>query len=287
MVISLKSIIPERLLLASIAMASVAICPANLKAQDKADFTLLNPTPRALMRGLSTDRPDVTESPRTVDAGHIQLEMSFVEYVLETDGVDSDEFTVLPFNAKVGLLNNLDLQFVLDPYVHRDIDDASNESGAGNAQIRTKFNLWGNDSGDTALGIMPFVQLPTGGEEIDESDDHVEGGIIIPFSMDLNERFSLSIMGEFDFLRDADDDDYNTEFVHTASLGAGITETLGAYLEYVGVVSFESSSDYAASVGTGATLRLSDNVQLDAAIYFGLNEEAEDFRALTGISVRL
>ncbi|MBA3272708.1 MAG: transporter [Chthoniobacterales bacterium] len=239
------------------------------------------------MRELSTDRPDVTESPRTVDAGHIQLEMSFVEYTLETDGVDSDEFTVLPFNAKIGLLNNLDLQLVVDPYVHRDIDNASDESGAGNAQLRGKLNLWGNDAGNTALGLMPFVQLPTGDEEIDESDDHVEGGVIIPFSIDLNERFTLSLMGEFDFLHDAEDDDYNTEFVHTASLGAGLTETFGVYLEYVGVVPFESASDYSASIGTGAALRLSDGVQLDAAIYFGLNEEAENLRALTGISVRL
>jgi hypothetical protein len=31
-------------------------------------------------RGLSTDRPDVTESPYTVPAGRLQLEASFVEY---------------------------------------------------------------------------------------------------------------------------------------------------------------------------------------------------------------
>ena len=36
------------------------------------------------MREFNTDRPDVTESPFTVDAGHWQLELSFVEYTHNT-----------------------------------------------------------------------------------------------------------------------------------------------------------------------------------------------------------
>ncbi|MEE9212565.1 MAG: hypothetical protein V3U29_07920, partial [Phycisphaeraceae bacterium] len=38
-------------------------------AADKNGYHLFNPTPRHLMRDLSADRPDVTESPITVDAG--------------------------------------------------------------------------------------------------------------------------------------------------------------------------------------------------------------------------
>src|SRR5437764_1052507 len=39
-------------------------------AADKSSYTLFNPTPLNLMRDLNPDRPDVTESPFTVDAGH-------------------------------------------------------------------------------------------------------------------------------------------------------------------------------------------------------------------------
>lgn len=270
------------------ATTALMVLPAGLAlGQDKAAFTLFNPTPRALMRDLSTDRPDVTESPRTVDAGHFQLEMSFLEYTRQSDGPDSEEFAVLPFNFKVGLLNNVDVQFIFDPYIHRDLDGVSDESGNGNAQIRTKINLWGNDAGTTALAIMPFIQLPIADDEIDESDDHLEGGLIVPFAVDLNDRATLSLMGELDALHNPDEDEYDFELVHTASLGVDVTETLGVYCEYVGVAPFDDVDDYAASVGAGATLRLSDNVQLDAGVYVGLNDEADDFRALTGISVRL
>src|SRR5207247_8308607 len=41
---------------------------------DKRHYTLFNPTPRELMREMNTDRPDKTESPYTVDAGHFQVE---------------------------------------------------------------------------------------------------------------------------------------------------------------------------------------------------------------------
>src|SRR5688572_22582399 len=60
-------------------------------AADKSAYTLFNPTPRELMREMSTDRPDVTESSKTVDAGHVQVELSFGDYVRdEQDGVKSE-----------------------------------------------------------------------------------------------------------------------------------------------------------------------------------------------------
>jgi hypothetical protein len=70
------------------------------------------------MRDFSTDRPSVTECATTVDAGHIQLEFSFVEYTYNHDrGVRTDGFSALPFNIRVGLLNNLELDVAMSPYL--------------------------------------------------------------------------------------------------------------------------------------------------------------------------
>src|SRR3954463_15677745 len=88
-------------------------------AENKSAFTLFNPTPRDQMREMSTDRPDTTESPYTVDAGHFQLEMSFAEYTYNhDDGVRTHALDVTPMNFKIGLLNNVDLQIVFTPYEH-------------------------------------------------------------------------------------------------------------------------------------------------------------------------
>src|SRR6267143_1757097 len=50
---------------------------------DKSGYTLFNPAPRELRREMSTDRPDKTESPYTVDAGHFQAEADILSYTYD------------------------------------------------------------------------------------------------------------------------------------------------------------------------------------------------------------
>ncbi len=50
-------------------------------APDKSTYTIFNPTPPALMREFNTDRPDKTESPYTVDAGHFQTETDWITWL--------------------------------------------------------------------------------------------------------------------------------------------------------------------------------------------------------------
>src|SRR2546425_12662784 len=54
-----------------------------LSGPDKGKYTLFNPTPRELMREMNTDRPDKTESPFTVDAGHFQIEADILNYTYD------------------------------------------------------------------------------------------------------------------------------------------------------------------------------------------------------------
>ncbi len=70
------------------------------------------------MRELSPDRPDKTESPYTLDAGHFMLEMDFANYTHDqSDGTTTKAWNVAPFNIKAGLFNHVDLQFVFDDYL--------------------------------------------------------------------------------------------------------------------------------------------------------------------------
>src|SRR3989442_4306943 len=88
---------------------------------DKGKYTLFNPTPRELMREMNTDRPDKTESPFTVDAGHFQIEADILSYTYDRYNparTDTRVETVglAPLNLKVGLCNNVDLQIVIETY---------------------------------------------------------------------------------------------------------------------------------------------------------------------------
>jgi hypothetical protein len=276
---------PALLRIALLTMAVACGLAPLAQAEDKSPFNLFNPTPRALMRDLSTDRPDVTESAYTVDAGHVQVEMSLIEFTHDDDGGDFDQFTIAPSNIKVGLTNNIDVQLVLEPYIHQRFDD-DNADGFGATQLRMKFNLFGNDQGDVALAVMPFVQFPTAEDDIG-GGDHLEGGVIFPFTMPLPAEFTLSMMAEIDALRNDADDDYGLALVHTLSVGHAIAGELSGYVEYVGVANYELDEGYVATAGCGLTYLLREDVQLDSAVYFGISEAADDFSALLGLSFRM
>src|SRR5439155_25268941 len=189
LVVKVKALVMRRVsvrLVIAVCGLACAARAAGAPAQtvDKSQFTLFNPTPPDLMRPMNTDRPDVTESPYTVDAGHVQLELSLLEYTYDDDGASQfSQFSLVPANFKVGLLNNADIQFVFEPYLHQQTRTAGVNQfadGFGTALMRLKVNLWGNDGGDTAFGIMPFVALPTTADKDFGLTNHVEGGLILP-----------------------------------------------------------------------------------------------------------
>jgi hypothetical protein len=259
---------------------------------DKSAYHLFNPTPRELMREMSTDRPDTTESAYTLDAGRFQIEMSFVDYTYDHDNDDSvttHAWAVAPMLLKVGLLNNVDIQIGLDPYswvkeTNRPTDTSETLEGFGDTTVRLKVNLWGNDEGVTALALMPFIKLPTAADEL--GNGNVEGGIIVPFAVSLPADFSLGLMAEFDFVRNGADDRYVVDFVHTATISHDLIGDLSGYIEYAGFANLSHDEDYRGYFDAGLTYGLTPDVQLDTGIRVGLTEAAEDFGVFAGISVR-
>jgi hypothetical protein len=254
---------------------------------DKRAYHLFNPTPRDLMREMNTDRPDTTESPYTVDAGHYQVEMSFFDYGRDrANGARTETWTFGAMNLKAGLLSNVDLQVVFDSGTEertRVSGLTDTVSGFSDVILRLKTNLWGNDGGKTAFAIMPFVKIPSGTEL---SNDHWEGGLILPLAISLTDRIGFGVMLEADFVHDDELGGYDVEWVHTATLGFDLTEQIGMYVEYAGVASREETFDYQAAFNTGLTFSVTDNLVFDAGIRAGLNEAAEDFGVFTGMSIR-
>ena len=278
-----------RRLWAGAAILAAVSAPAA-RAADKDRFTLFNPTPRESMREMETDRPDVTESPVTVDAGHFQVEMSFFEFTHDrTDGVTTDTLAVLPSNLKVGLLNNVDLQFVVDPYVNvRTAGGGSSAraDGFGDTQVRLKVNVLGNDGGAVAMGVMPYVQFPTGAGDL--GSDHYEGGLIVLLRFDLPAEFELSPMLDVGYVRELDGGDgYGLAVLHTLSLGRPIVGDLRGYVEYVGVSYAGAGATYTAAISSGVVYKLSPDVNLDGGVIVGLSDSADDYTVFAGMSFRI
>jgi hypothetical protein len=96
--------------LAACAAAAMAAAAGTAAAQDKSQFTLFNPTPDHLLREMTTDRPDLTETPFTVDAGHVQIESTlfgFSRSRRDSLGAITDTYELAVTNVRIGLTHNL------------------------------------------------------------------------------------------------------------------------------------------------------------------------------------
>lgn len=214
----------------SLLLATLAL-PATVVAADadKSGYTFFNPTPKEQMRDLSTDRPDTTESPYSVDAGHFQVEWeAFSLGRNKRSGIETRTMNS-SVNVKAGLTNRSDLQLVFEFYRRVEVTGSGNDtddSGIGDLDIRYKFNLWGNDGGPHAAAVMPFITLPTHSDDLDSERD-VEGGVIFPFATELEGGWGLGVMLEFDFVRNAADDGYTIAYVQSITVARDIVGDLG------------------------------------------------------------
>jgi hypothetical protein len=240
---------------------------------------------QSTVREMSTDRPDITESAYSVAPGMFQVEMSFFDFERDRSGLDrTDSWIYGQVNFKYGIAADTDLQLVCDTHsVSRSTGSAGREvlSGFGDVTLRLKQNLWGNDEGNTAFSIMPFVSIPTGTEA---SADAWAGGVVLPFAATLTERLSLGLMAQADIVPDADMGGHDLEFLTSAALGISLTERWGAYTEII----ISAGEDAAAQVRTagGLTYAVTDDLVLDAGIRIGLNHAAPDLGVFTGMSFR-
>jgi hypothetical protein len=279
---------PAGFAIAALAGLAVAGPPPLADAIGKTGYTLWNPVPREQMREMSTDRPDQTESPYTVDAGHVQLEMDLASFTRDHAGDGTvEEWNIAPINFKVGIWHNLDMQFVLGGWVRSEIrrpgESKEVTDGIGDLTVRAKANLWGNDGGPTALAVMPFVKVPLKSDAI--GNDEVEGGLIVPFGWNVAERIYLGLMTEIDLLADEDSSGHHLEWLNSITVGIEITDRVGVYVELVGVLP-EGGDDRIAQFDAGLTYAVSDDIQLDAGCNFGLTDAAPDYLPFVGLSIR-
>jgi hypothetical protein len=262
------------------------------KLADKSTYNLFRPTPSSLLREMTTDRPDKTESPFTVDAGHFQLEMDLVSYTYDrytepAGGPRTESWAIAPFNIKAGLFNNVDLQLVVGTYTSvrtREPLNVSHQHGFGDLMPRLKVNFWGDDGGSTALGAMPWVKFPLNQDNL--GNNSVEGGLIIPFSLELPAGFGLGAMTEVDYIRNDARSGHHPEFVNSITLNHGLGSRLEGYIEFFSSASTERDSSWIGTVDVGFTYALTPTIQLDAGINIGVTRSADDLNPFVGISFR-
>jgi hypothetical protein len=214
--------------------------PLTVAAQpdsNRTTYTIFHRVPKALMReDMETDRPDVTESPYTVDAGHIQYESDLVRWTHSEDEENrSNQYLFNPFMLKVGITQRIDFQAGLELYrleYHKEHSDPEQHYGhPGSITLRLKTNITGNDSGKFTIAVMPYIKMPA---NVFFDHHRFEGGIIIPAEWKLSDKLGLGFQEEADMV--AEEEDYEIQVLQSVVLSYDIGDKLKiigeTYCEY-------------------------------------------------------
>jgi hypothetical protein len=295
----IRSILLLSIVLAPVARADESeTAPPASPTPDKSGYTLFNPTPDSQLRDMDTDRPNVTNTPHTIDAGHLQIEIGAVDYAFyggyfPGDTVRSNDLGFGQFNFRLGVLDDLELNAVVDAYeTDRDKDisrhTALRASGFGDTTVGGKLNLWGNEGGDdtgcTALAIQPQFKLPTAPADI--GNGRFEFEVAAPFLANLPAGLHLGLQPGVSHERNSSNTGYVTGFPGSISVDRVFFANLDVYLEYACHPTTESHVTVPQTADVGGTYALTKNIVLDAGVNFGLNRASDNIEVLTGISIR-
>ena len=252
------------------------------------------------MRELNTDRPDKTESPITVDAGHFQVETDIVIMSIDraseydaTTGETTITKTRSPsynlMNAKVGVTNWMDFQVVVESYTNTKTtvgnEPSTTQKGFGDTTLRLKMNVLGNDGGPVAIGLMPTIKLPTNTDN--RGNKKAELGIMMPVGIELPNDFGMGLMLQYNRNKNELNDSAHNEFVTTMTVGHDIIGSLAGYLEFYSQASDDVGARWTATIDMGLTYGIGEDIQLDAGLNLGVTDPADDYNPFLGLTFRI
>ena len=276
-----------------LAAVSAAILLTHSSARgseaDKSMYNLFQPVPDAQLRDFDTDRPNKTNSPHTLDAGHFQLEMDMLAVALDKQAsTHIENWTWANANFRIGLLNGLDLQLLvpLDEQI-RQHDVATGEvtktKGMGDLTVALKANCWGNDGGDTSGGVVVYVKTPTASHTI--GNGKTEGNLLFLYQTALPAQVVFGVNAGVGVVVD-DTERYQAEPSLSLSVSRTLIGPLSGYFELFGAVPTRQSTDWIGTLDVGLTVMLGKNAQFDTGVNFGLTRAADNQDLFVGLSMR-
>lgn len=229
--------------------------------------------------GLGAARAQVTETPQTVAPGKILFEVDGVRLSLDRADAAGNKYSavgVADAIVSVGITSTFDVQagfglFHRETFEFRGVRDS--HSGLGDLSFRMKWTFWRSES--AAMAIIPYVKLPINDDGI--GNNSVEGGFIVPWEMSVGAGITAGAMFQWDHVRNDADDGYDARWTFTGIVQRRLPLGLNLYAEALFEASSEKFSQWAGTIGAGATWQLTSRWQLDYEILRGINRHATDW----------
>lgn len=212
-------------------------------------------------------RAQVSEVPQTIAPGHILMRMDAISIGVNPDTSAPNQYKALALGTTLvsaGLTSTVDFEagaqlFLRDTFTTN--GSSHTQSGIGDVSLRSKWMFYNDPSSGQEAALIPFVLVPTNASVAGTRD--VQGGVILPWSVDVAAGFKLGAMAEWDEMRNVADTRYDTRWFGSAYAQWNLGDRFGMYGEATLSTSTAGSGTDTGSLGAGATLNLNGNFQWD------------------------
>lgn len=235
---------------------------------------------------IEPDRPDLTNSAKTVPPGAIQLETG-VEYArTRAGGAEAERRLAARAALRVGLTRHLEVSLEGEPLVRLRGDDA--DTGHGDLTLTGKYRFLDRVEGDPwrpALALQPLFKVPLAEAPI--GSERPDFGLKLLASFDLPWELALDVNAVLIAVGVTGPNDYLVQGLVSASLQRDlIPERLQAFVEVLYASREERGGRDRVSADVGIVYWLTRTVALDAAVETSLAGAGPDYVLRAGLSVR-
>ena len=212
---------------------------------------------------VETDRPDTTNSTKTVPPGYAQFETGY-RYTREpVAGRETVKRSSAETTIRIGVTPALEVRLDGEAYV--DLRDGDPANGIGDLFVGAKWRLLDSkpEASRPSFGLAPFVKIPTADSPI--GSEHVDFGVLGLLSFELPHDFSLDVNAGVVVLGRHRDDPF-VQGLAAVTLAYEVFDKVTTYAEASFGSSPEPGGRAFVGAGVGAIWVVHRRLALDAAV---------------------
>lgn len=243
-------------------------------------------------RPFCADRPGKGTPTCILDVGRWQAEVGLFDGARQTsDTTKTEAWAYGDLFFRYGLTPLTEVQLGITSWTREESTDRTSRArdiaeGVSDIQLGFRHSLANPDGSGVSVAIAGFVTAPTGSRDV--RADGIEGGIIVPISLPLNEDWGLSLSPEVDIVADSDGEGRHAAY----TMVAGVGRSYGQWA--FGAEVWISHDDDPVEATAQSTFDLTavwsppsmPDAQLDFGLNFGLNDDSPDVEFGVGLARR-
>ena len=245
------------------------------------------------LRDFCADRPGKGTPPCILDSGHIQTEISLVDFTRDRSPYAlSNTILIGDLLLRAGVTDATELRIGWTPFgivQMRDLATSGvmHNSGVGDVVFGFRTNLKNPDGSGVSIAVQPSVSLPVGGSGIGAGTWGIS--LVVPMSFQLNSAIQFALTPEVDAAPNADGSGRHVRYGGVLGVGIPMTSTIDAGVE---LAAFRNDDplghvmNATADVTLAWTPKATPAFQFDAGAYVGLNDHTPEVEIVLGVAKR-